>query len=389
MNFEVRFIKYASILTIITDWLSDIYETEFYLNISRGIRMLLLFWFLIGVVRNFNVIKSYFLTYYFIIAFIFFSLYIQTDPNPMEGLWHLSKILYWFTGTMYFYYLLIKNKITYEYLFSWIKILIIIAFIFTNYYLYIGKLYEEYNANAYLMVFLFPLFVFNIENIGKQKLLLFLLLYSVVITLKRGALLSISLTLFIAILAYLINTKRVSVLNRVYYFLLIIISASIIYMYMMSNYAERIEERFSEEQLDFYEDKAGSGRSGMYRRLYEEWSDSKGYTYFFGYGNQADSYRIPGRRTHAHSEFFGWIYNYGLMGLLLYILQYVFLIFFFIKNYKFFKGYKYLYFIFFTIVAIVNFVSGFYRDTYTFYLFLTPVLLNVIVNNRKLEYAKD
>ena len=382
----IQIIKYLSILTIITDWLSEIYFNDFFLNVSRGIRIFLLLYFFLNFIRHFNIIQHYFLTYYFIISGSVFLLYVQTDPNVNEGFWLFSKISYWYFGTMYFYYLLIKNKINYLFIFEWIKILIIIAVSFTIYFLSIGRLEEEYNANAYLMVFIFPLFVLDIKNISNNKILLFLLILSVVITLKRGALICISVSIIIAIIHYLLFYK-INFIKRMVYFFTIIIFAFVLYSYMVSNYAERIEERFSEEQLDIESDKAGSGRSGMYKRLFESWLESEGYTFYLGHGNQADSYLVPDRRTHAHSDFFGWIYNYGFVGLMLFILQYIFLIGFILFNYKYLRGYRYVCLIFISIVLIVNFISGFYRDTYAFYLFLTPVFLDVIVKQRKYEIA--
>ncbi|MCX7861883.1 MAG: O-antigen ligase family protein [Bacteroidales bacterium] len=381
----IKLIKYLFITSIITDWISEIYISDLFLNFSRGIRILLLLVFLFSFLYHFRIIKKYYLTYYFLIATVIFSLYIQTDPNPQEGFWNLSKTLFWFFGSTYIFSLFYRQKINYSFLFHWIKIIIFISTIFTFYYLFLGRLEEEYNANAYLMVFIFPLFTAKLDNFEKHKFLLALLLISIIVTLKRGALLSISISFFIAFIAYLTQRKSQNILRRIIILFLSIIFINASYYIMITYFADRISDRFSEEQLDIEEDKAGSGRAGLYRSLYNDWVSSSGYTFLLGHGNQADSYRIIGRRTHAHSDFFGWIYNFGLVGLLLFIIQYLFLIIHFIANYKYLYGYRYLFWVFITIVIIVNFFSGFYRDTWGFYLFLAPVLIDIIAKQRKYE----
>ncbi len=386
---KYKFIRNLFILSIITDWLTEIYETEFYLNISRSIRIFLLLFFILSSLYNFNTIRKYFLFYYYIIATIFFSIYVSTDIDTQEGIWNLSKTLFWFYGTTYFYHLLYHQKINYNFIFKWIKIIIPISTFFTFYFLLIGKLEEEYNANAYLMVFILPLFVANLENLYKHKWLLLLLIINVVITLKRGALLSLSVSLIIAYTSYILQKNVKYLARRIVFIILSVILFNLFYFIMITKFGDRISERFSEEQLNIEEDRAGSGRAGLYRNLYNEWKNSDTYTYWFGFGNQADSYRIPGRRTHAHSDFFGWLYNYGMMGLFLFILQYLFIIIHFIINYKYLKNFRFLFFIFFSVLLIVNLFSGLYRDTYTFYFFLTPVLLDLVAKKRKYASQKN
>ena len=93
--------------------------------------------------------------------------------------------------------------------------------------------------------------------------------------------------------------------------------------------SNRLDDRLSADQFDVSNESAGSGRVGMYTRLYLSTVNSK--FFLFGRGNQADSHRHgPNRRTHAHSDIFGFFYNYGLLGLTIVF----YLHFLLIKTYK-------------------------------------------------------
>lgn len=365
MRLLVFLIKWGLPLLVVTDMGTTVFANPALLNISRGVRMFILLLFIIENIRYIKIIrKFYFAKFLFVFALIHFF-YIFTDPIFIEGVWQFAKVLFWILGLNVLFVYGYKNKLTLYDFEKVIKRIAVIAFLFSGVYYVTGLLESDYNAAAYIGVFIYPFLLYTSDNFKKNRIYILLVAITVMVTIKRGAVLAFlatNLVFYFWSLLTQFNFKKF-ILG-----LTLLVVVSFVGFYFIMQQADRVEDRFSEEQLDLSNPKAGSGRVGLYTSLFTEWINSDNVV--FGFGNQADSHRWGGwRRTHAHSDIFGYLYNFGLVGITLILI-------FYIKIIKFYKRYKKFDFenssiIVAVLVALVlvNIYSGLFRIQEVMYLF--------------------
>jgi hypothetical protein len=105
----------------------------------------------------------------------------------------------------------------------------------------------------------------------------------------------------------------------------------------------------------------------LYTSIYNSWYNTE--YFIFGHGNQGDSYRTQGRRTHAHSDIFGFMYNFGTFGLVLLAILYIKVIRFFFAVKINQQNNRYSVLAFLAVLFLVNLYSGLFYITETIYLF--------------------
>jgi hypothetical protein len=360
-----KFLKVILPILVITDLTSILMSNLLLLNVSRGLRIILLFLFIIENIRHIRVItKFYFSKFLYLFALIHFF-YLFTDRILIEAFWHFSKMLFWILGINVLYAYGYYNVLKLRDLVNVIKIMIIIALIFTFIYFSSGLLDSEYNVAAYLGVFIYPLLLFTSKGFTSNRISIILCSLIILVTLKRGAILAFLLSSMVYFLISMIMSYSSKKLLIGLFLIAIILGSG---LYFTSLQRDRLKSRLSKEQFDLANDKAGSGRVGLYKKLYYEWRGSN--NILFGFGNQADSYRWKsGLRTHAHSDILGYLYNYGLIGMSMILILYTYIIRFFLhfRSYDSEKGLIII--VFFLILILVNLYSGVLRNTETFYLF--------------------
>ncbi|KAF5033884.1 hypothetical protein DSECCO2_602010 [anaerobic digester metagenome] len=368
MEILVLFLKWGLPLLVITDLGSALWDNPLLLNVSRAIRILILFLFIIENIRHIGIIrKFYFAKFLFFFAIVHFF-YLFTDPIFFEGIWEYSKILFWILGlnVLFAYGYKYKNELDLHDFVEIIKKIALLAFGFTILYYSTGFLDSDYNAAAYLGVFIYPLILYTSDNFKKNQIYILIIAVTVMITIKRGAILAFLLTNIIFYFWSLI-----SLFNLKKFVLGMILIASVFFVgsYFILKQEDRIEDRFSEEQMDINNPKAGSGRVGLYTNLYTEWIESD--NIIFGFGNQADSHRWGGnwRRTHAHSDIFGYLYNFGLIGISLILIFYLKIIRFYMKYRRVDSENSAIIIAFLVALFLVNLYSGLLKSTDAFYLF--------------------
>lgn len=365
MRLLVFLIKWGLPLLVVTDLGSTIFANPALLNISRGVRMFILLLFIIENIKSIKTIrKFYFSKFLFVFALVHFF-YIFTDRIFMEGVWQFSKVLFWILGLNVLFVYRYKNILTIYDFEKVIKRIAVLAFLFTGFCYATGLLESDYNAAAYLGVFIYPFLLYTSNSFKKNKIYILLVAITVMVTIKRGAILAFlatNLVFYSWSLLTQFNFKKF-VLG-----LTVLTVVTVAGFYFIMQQADRVEDRFSEEQMDINNPKGGSGRVGLYTSLFTEWINSD--NVIFGFGNQADSHRWGSwRRTHAHSDIFGYLYNFGLVGISLIFI-------FYIKIIKFYKRYKRYDFqnspiIIAVLVAmiLVNIYSGLFRIQEVLYLF--------------------
>lgn len=370
MRLLIFLIKWGFPLLLATDLSSELLDSEFILNISRGLRMVLLFLIIKENIRLYRIIKYFYFFKYFLLFLFVLFLYLYTDRDFIEGLWVNSKILFWVLGINVLYAYGYLNLLKLNDFKKVVEKVVILAFVFTILFYLSGSMETDYNVAAYLVLFMYPILLYTSEGYLKNKFFILLATLAILITLKRGAMIAFvfgNLIYFLGNLIHNFNIKKFGM--GVFIFFSITFSG----LYIYQSQEDNKEERFSQDQFDVTNEKAGSGRVGMYTRLYEGWLNSD--NRLFGFGNQADSYRNIGRRTHAHSDIFGFLYNHGIVGIILILILYIKVLKFYLSYRKYDKKNASVILSLFTILVLVNFYSGMFRTQDTIYFFaLLPYL---------------
>ena len=290
-------------------------------------------------------------------------LYIPTDKILVEGIWMYFRMIFWVSGVLYFRTLFSRGLCDYFSFYSvFIRNSLHTSAIMTVIYIILGGFTRDYNILAYLLLLMAPHVIYMSKGLRTNYFDVILLVFGIVVTVKRGAILG----LFLVILTSIVFTLNLRNIRGVLSLLGVglVLALTVVSIHLQSN---RLDDRLSADQFDVSNESAGSGRVGMYTRLYLSTVNSK--FFLFGRGNQADSHRHgPNRRTHAHSDIFGFFYNYGLLGLTIVFSLYFLLI----KTYK--KATKEIRPLFLLCLAAlvpINLYSGTFFITDTIYLFLS------------------
>jgi len=352
-------------ILVITDLSSFYYDNLILLNISRFLRIILLVYFVIESIRYFRIIQDfYFSKFLFLFALIKF-IYIFTDPIFMEGVWQYSKMLFWILGINVLYAYGYTNKFELSDFLVIAKEIIVLALIFTLIFFLSGKMEENYDIAGYLGVYVSIIVLYTSDNYSKNKLIILICAFVIIITVKRGAILAFLVSNLVYFTGNLISSFSVRKLVAGIFMLTMLFSLA---FYLVSGQKDIHGDRLSKEQFDIKSDEAGSGRVGLYRNLFNEWKASD--RIIFGFGNQADTHRWGGwRRTHAHSDIFGSLYNYGLVGIVLIILLYIKVLRFHFQYKKYSTNNNSIVIAFFSVLLLANFYSGLFHSNGTFYLF--------------------
>ncbi|WP_430466741.1 O-antigen ligase family protein [Winogradskyella ouciana] len=363
MKLLITLIRFGFPLLLFTDFTSNILSNVAILNVSRGLRLFILILFVIENIKYYSIIKKfYFFKTFALFAFVLF-LYIFTDRNIVEGIWMFLKLLFWVLGLNVLFAYAYIGLFKFSDFFKVIKTVAIIAFGFTIYFYVSGYIEDDYNVAAYLVLSFYPVVLYSSNAFTKNRLLLLLCMISVFITVKRGAVIAFSLA---SILYYIGSLYSSFSIKKLFFGILILSAFAFSAIYFIEQQSDRLEDRLSTEQFDISNERAGSGRVGAYTRIYEAWYNSD--NIILGFGNQEDSHRNRGRRTHAHSDIFGFLYNFGLVGIFLILFVYRKIILFHFKYRKFKEVNRFMVLVLFVILVLVNIYSGLFYLTETIYL---------------------
>lgn len=386
MRILVFLIKWGFPLLIFTDLGSELLKMESILNISRGLRIIILVLMFSETVKYIKIAKKFKMFSYFFWFSIILFFYLFTDRDFFEGLWIYFKILFWVLGLNVLFIYQYLGIFTINDFLQVVKRVIIAVFIMTLLFVVTGYINEEYNVAAYLSLFLFPTILFFSNNYKEKLIYMAIIAFCIMITFKRGALLGftlVNIVYFLGVLKYHFTWKLF--VKGVLVVSLFAFSG----LYIFETRESALDERFSEEQFDPENERAGSGRVRMYTQLYEGWYHSD--NHFFGFGNQEDSRRNSRRRLFAHSDIFGFLYNYGLVGIGLILVMYIKILSFRKYVSRFDKNRAVLVSSIFMILVVSNIFSEIYKSTDALYLFaLIPYFQfkNLNISNEKKNKIK-
>ena len=342
-------------MLLITDLSSELLESEFLLNISRTLRIILLALFIRENLRYFHLIKKFYFFWYFFLFNLVLFIYLFTDEVFFDGFWMFSKTLFWTLGLNVLYVYNKKNIFTANDFLKVIKKVIFISFFFTALFYLNGNLESEYNVAAYLVLFMYPFLLLSTNGYKKNMFYVLLSVLSILLTLKRGAILAFAVSNIIYYLGILFNSFSI---KKSFKGIILLCFMVLITLFLINNQQSGQDQgRFESDQFDINNNSAGSGRIGMYTGLYIGWITSD--NIFIGRGNRQDFLRFKSTKgTYAHSDIFGFLYNFGLLGISLILLLYFKLIRFYYRIKKKNKEDAIIILSLLAIFVLINLYSG-------------------------------
>lgn len=263
---------------------------------------------------------------YFVLLNFIYSLF---SDNILENIYFTIRLLYWVLGTLVFYYLYSNAYLNATALRKMIISTVLIASVFTIWLMLNSD--EHQNASAYLILWCLPLLL-NFKQTFLAKVLTFIAIASIILTIKRGALLALVISLFV----YFMSTLKIS-RTSVTKIRIIGIGSILI------SFIALIFSSIWNKLLIRLDDTSGSGRDKLYQGLLDKYTNGELHELIFGYGiNSVQQYSkvlfgsdSDGVGVAAHSDWLQYMFDFGIFGIFfMIILHYHFLklLFFNFKN---------------------------------------------------------
>lgn len=250
-----------------------------------------------------------------IIYFVFLNfIYSFFSENILQNTYYTIRVLYWVLGTLTFYYLYSNNYFTNAALQKMIMYTVTIASFFTIRLMLNSETHQ--NASAYLILWCLPLLLyFKQTNITKALILIAVI--SIIMTIKRGAILAlvVSLIAYFVILIYSSRaaSTKIKILGIGSIFIVIV-------GFVFSSLSEKIFTRL--------EDTSGSGRDELYLGIINKYKSGELHEIIFGYGiNSTQQYTNELFYNYgntvgvaAHSDWLQYMFDFGVFGLIFMII---------------------------------------------------------------------
>lgn len=362
-------------------------------NLPRVYRILILFisvWFYYVTVkvkksRFNNILSAIYLT---------ITLYILFDPNfGLASLISLSKLLYLFFAYLFFFkfYGVFSNDNTFKYLnvFVAFSVIVLSLHIIGSRLNLIGggttiKTYG--NNNAYLLLSFLPMVYLN-TSLKLRRVLTFILVIGVFLSLKRGAMVAL---LFCLLGGFLLEKKFINKKNLFEKFkrFFIVVGAIIFLFFIYSKFADIFIERFE----DFSGDSKsfGSGRGNIYFLIWDDWYSSDNIiTYLLGKGYNSVQVLTKikiGSALMAHSDVLNFVHSYGLLGIGLLALFMLHQLRIILRLYVLKIKLVIPYFMLFVIFFFKSIYSGNFEIPNFIYLLIGFAIINASLGNLKIKF---
>ena len=257
-----------------------------------------------------------------ILVFAFFNLlhfivsYLWISPNMSI----IGNVLYAMLPLSMFVWLSQKGVMTQRY-FSVLSLLLIMAFI--PHYFHTREVYIERldvvneeagltNNATGLFLYLIPM-LFLLKNRAQRWLLLLVCLFFIILGVKRGNIIAAIIPVLLFVHSEFKNSRR-SIVKDIFVFLSLVITIFLVYKWVSSSgfFWYRWEETMEGDS---------SGRDFLYAKCWDLWSKSNSIiTYLFGFGFDSTLLRVG---KYAHNDWLEILMNYGLVGIVLYLLVFV------------------------------------------------------------------
>ena len=213
----------------------------------------------------------------------------------------------------FFFYILTEKYPSWFYRYIWVfctLMLIELFFVTRSVYTVSSENMELHNTFIYFPLFL-SAWVFFINRFSLKILLHILLFAGLLIALKRGAVLAYLIALFMIFISKSSNA-RFGMTLKICTTLVVIVFA----LYFVTSVNEQVQK--NQERFESIEMDEGSGRLNIYRTYFKDISEPRILSKIMTFGNGPDSY-YKQANIWAHNDWFEYLYDYGIIGVLLFL----------------------------------------------------------------------
>ena len=260
--------------------------------------------------RKHGKVLSKWIFYFFYVSIVVLLLYENSNINGI--IYNEVQVLLPLAVMLVMYLYIRRNGVTDFFLVSCLCVFFILVLQYFRLYTILNALIDAHIGGAYYPLFLLPVLLLIASN--KLKYVVILVVLCVLLSsLKRGGLVAFGLGL----LAYIVCDNMISVkqgMRRIslsVFFIVVLISA---FLWMDTYNDDSIIERFS-----MIQDDEGSGRIGIWKQTWFMIINSSGLNFLFGHGYNAVVRDSP-LFFSAHNDLLEIWYDYGLIGLLLFLI---------------------------------------------------------------------
>lgn len=305
-------------LTIL-DWLPNLLGDSWFIVGSQMLRLAMMVLWAIYLVMNHNPQQriKFALEFPLLFMLVIITLYAPFDRDPVGNLYRAGRIIYWILGVLVIYRLTYRGVLSQRSLLRYVNLAVLAAIVLSCiYFVYYESSTQKYNADAYWLLLLLPFVMLGVKKSRITRLMMILAIVGICITVKRGAIVALALSLVGYVLAAYV-TGRKFILN-LKLLMLVLVSMSGVYIWQ----ADRVKDRFAIEKIVDPE-KGASGRYALWGRIYAKWANEDNViNRVLGYGSQgvsnlSEMESNATRRTFAHSDIVELCYDYGVMGIMI------------------------------------------------------------------------
>lgn len=298
-------------LLVLLDWVYDFGMIGFpFAKLTRALLLVVFGLYIVQTGINFGAYGFRFGRVLF--AFLAINLvYTLLSHDILGNLYYTSRIAFWILGTVVAFRLARSGALSHSGLRWTIIATIALGAAFTVYFMMRPDIEAGQNASAYLLLWCLPILLM-VKRTRLDNAFLALAVVAILLTVKRGAMIALGLSLVAYALTYLKIYGNARAFAKILGLFALLAAISV---YALAHNWDAVEHRFS--------DTTGSGRDQMYPMLITHWAESGPLNLAFGFGiNSVQSY--TGLRYHgvegslgpyAHSDWLQLMHDFGLFGL--------------------------------------------------------------------------
>ena len=306
-------------ILVVIELIENIYGLEIVWKAFIRGGLFIIFFIIVIDPKGWEKNKVFFLLYPFIVLSYIFGTYCLLEDNILDGIYYSLRILFWIFGTLFFYKMILMGYVKERYLNTLLIIIIVFYFIMVVYFMFNPALRFTQNLSIYALLWCIPLLLI-MKRTAYNKLFFVMAIITIFISLKRGAILALILSIMIYLFTYFIINKSFKVSAKILalFFVLgfvLFLTLSVVHEVRPDFFERRIADLTGADKA------IGSGRGEFFPIIFDRYISSfhsSPEKFFFGFGSRSVQDLIGeyygGIGVYAHSDWLQMLYDYGMLG---------------------------------------------------------------------------
>ena len=298
------------------------------LPFHQYILIIITFMTLIGIVNLLKLNSTNYSSFLLLCIMLLFLIIVPTFLFIYNKRWSLEySIVQFFSSFLWvlfiiYFYMLSKNNIeVLKYLKRIIYVLPIFLLIYINIKIISNNTGIPQISSVYYLIFMIPLLMLN-KNKFVKIVGITIIIFALLLAQKRTGLLTL-ITFFITYYIFMSKLNNKSNWDTIKTIIIFIFTLCVSYL-IINFISKYINIEILNKMMNIEED-GGSGRMNLWMQVINALKNSNIITLIFGHGFNSVYYEI-GMHLSAHNDFLEIIYDYGILGLFIYLIIFMQLI---------------------------------------------------------------